>query len=157
MAERSRPALVDEFQPFSLQFGYVHITGTLRLARFTHQTQVKDVADPFAPQFPQRLLAGYGQPQGVGPAARAVALVERRPERRAHGSALGFAAGAVAVAHFDGADETFLFFVVEDNGKFGRLILWVVTEVLRHSRRIDDLAGVEQAVGVEHRFHLAER
>ena len=41
------------------------------------------------------------QPQGVGPAARAVLLVARRPERRAHRPALQLAADARAVAHLD--------------------------------------------------------
>src|SRR5439155_9848077 len=108
MAKRPRPALVVEMQELRLQFRQVYIARTFRLAGLAQEAQVEHVVDPAAPQLLERLFAGQRQAQGIGPATRAVLLVARRPERRAHGPALQLAASARAVAHLDRAHESFL-------------------------------------------------
>src|SRR3569833_546852 len=47
-----------------------------------------------------------GKPERIGAASRDVALVARHAVARAHDAAVEFAAGAVVVAHFDGALDT---------------------------------------------------
>ena len=158
MAERPRPALVEQLQQLRLELGHVHVAGALRLARLAHQAEVEDVVDPLTSQFAQRLLAGHRQPQGVGPAARAVVLVERRPERRAHRPALRLAAGAVAVAHLDGADEALLLVVVEDGRRLDRAGSRGRSEGSPSSRGASTiLPGLSRLSRVERRLDLAER
>src|SRR3954470_9480193 len=58
-------------------------------------------------------LAGDREPERIGAPAREVLLVERRAVGRAHGAAGELAAGAVVVAHLDGATEPAPFRPVE--------------------------------------------
>ena len=113
--------------------------------------------DPWLPQRRQRLVAGQRQPQGVGPAACAVLLVQGCPEGRTHGAALQFAADARTVTQLDGADETLLLAVVEQRRRLLGRVAGTVAQVVGHRWRVDDLAGVEQVVGIERLLDAAER
>ena len=107
-------------------------------------------------------LPGDGEPQCIGAAARDVLLVARRPVGRTHDAAGERAAGAVVVAHLDGALET-----AADAG-IGRpvehrrhrlaVIAGAVAEIgaVVEVRRPHDLAGIEQAAGIEAVLDLLE-
>ncbi len=154
-------------QELCFEFRHIDVTGALRLACLALQTQIHHVVDPALAQKRPRLLVSLSpcllvslglsdqsQAQSVRPAAGAVALVARGPERRAHRAALCLPANSRAVAQLNRAEETFLPRIVED--RFRRLRVGNIAQVLGHRGGIDDLAWVEQVVRIEGALHLPE-
>ena len=108
-------------------------------------------------------LPGDRKPQRIGAPARDVALLARHAIGRAHHAAVGFAAGAVVVAHLDRALETAararIGRPVERGLHLLRAILRPVAELAAviEFRRAHDLARIEQALRIEPVLHLLER
>ena len=97
-------------------------------------------------------LAGERQPEAVGAAPGQVLLVAGDAVARAHRAAGELAAGAVAVAHLDGAGEAAPVRPVERRGGplgGGRVGGEAEERGVVHRERADDLAGVQAARGVE--------
>jgi hypothetical protein len=103
-------------------------------------------------------LAGEGQAQAVGPAPGQVLLVPGHPERRTHDPGVELAAGAVVVAHLHRAGEAVPLRPVQRGLQLGRVVVRLVAEqaTVIHGRRVDDLARVEQALGIEAGLHLGK-
>ena len=107
-------------------------------------------------------LAGDREPQRIGAASRHILLVARRAVGRAHHAALELAAGAVVVAHLDRALKAAagagISRPVEFCLELGDAIVGLEAEqrAIVHPGRIDDLAGIEHAIGIEALLHLPE-
>ncbi len=107
-------------------------------------------------------LLGEGEAQHVGAASRRVLLVAGGAVGGAHHAPRQLAAGAVIVAHLDRAGEP-LGPAGEGRPVERRLerldrIIRLVPEqaAVVEAGRVDDLAGVQHAGGIETRLHLAE-
>ena len=103
-------------------------------------------------------LARERQAQRVGAAARQMLLVHGRAIGGAHHARLGLAAGAVVVAHLDGAAEAAPFRPVERPLPLRAAVARRVTEerAVVHLEGPHDLAGIEEPVGIETVLHLLE-
>ena len=104
-------------------------------------------------------LAGEREPQRVGAPARQVPLPPGRPEGGAHHAGVGLAAGAVVVAHLRRAEEAARpVGPVERRGERSRGVARPEAEerAVVHPGRANDLAGIEEAPGVEGVLHLLE-
>ncbi len=157
----------------------------LALAALAADAKVQRLEDGIARQRIRSELARQREPQRVRPAARQMLLVARDAKARAHRSGVELAAVAVVVAHLDGLGEA-AGRVAAAAGCRDLLGARIVLHVPRrpvergnerdrpvrrgccggreaeqravvHLRRIDDLAGVEQAFGVERVLDRAKR
>src|SRR5690349_15688138 len=84
-------------------------------------------------------------------------LFLRRHERRAHRPRLRLAAGTEATAHFHGAGESAVIRIVKGGVDGLRAVRWTEPQIARDRWRVDDLARIENAVGIERALDLAER
>src|SRR5262249_49215116 len=67
-----------------------------------------------------------------------------------------FTACAHAAAHFHGATEAAVVGVIEPGARFGCAVRGAKTKIRRERGRIDDLAGIEDAFGIERALHFTE-
>src|SRR5262249_27921898 len=107
--------------------------------------------------------AGDGEAERIGAAARHVALIERDAVTRAHHAARQSAAGAVVVAHLDGAlkpaARTGISRPVQRGDERFGAIAGAVAEIFASVEfwRADNFPGIEQMPRIEAALHLLER
>src|SRR4029079_7420831 len=130
---------------------------TLRFAGAALEAEVEHVVDAFVAEPGFVEAAGERQAECVGAAARRVFLLARRHVGRAHRSVERLAANAEAAAHLDGPTHAAVLTVVEPGRRIGGVIRRTVAKVGRERRRVDDLAGIEDAVLIEGALDGAER
>ena len=135
-------------EKFVLELGHIHARRALGFAGFALQAQIHHAVDFMAVQAVGQRTGQRGA-QGIGPAARGVLLVQGRHVRRTHRAHQLFAAVAHPRAHFNGFLKTTRLAKAEKRLDLGRLILLVVTQVLVHSKRPGDLAGVHNALWIK--------
>ena len=99
-----RQAVLREARRLHLDFHARHVDAgrAFALAGLARHAQFHGLGHVVAGQRVGAELAGQREAQRVGAAARDMRFVARHAIARAHGAALGFAAGAVVVAHLDG-------------------------------------------------------
>ena len=124
---------------------------TLALAALAPDAQLHGFRHGVGDKGVRPKLAGDGEAERVGPPAGHVGLVPGDAEGRAHDVGVGFPAGAVVVAHLDGAGEAAPFGPVEHGLDGPGRIAGLVAEQapVIHLRRPDDAARVEQSLRVE--------
>ncbi len=98
-------AFIIVVQELDLHLGHVDARWAFALAPFAGDAEVEGLLHLLRGEGAGAELAGDRKPQRIGAPAREVLLVERRPVGRAHDPARKPAAGAVVVAHLDGAAE----------------------------------------------------
>src|SRR6185312_4376406 len=132
-------------------FAAARLAGNAKLQRLHHLAGGESV-------WPE--LAGDREAERIRAAARDVALVMGRAIARAHHAADFLAAGAVVVAHLDGAlkpaARSGISGPVEHGFQFRHPIIRAVAEFLAviEFRRAHDLAGIVKAVRIELVLHL---
>ena len=138
-----------------LDLRHVDAGGALGLAGLALDAEVERLGDAVAGHVGGGQAAVERLAQQVGPPARRVLLVAGDHEGGAHG-AVELAAGALPVALLQRPGEAAVGAEVEQGG--GRLVdgLRPQTQVVGEGRRVDDLARVEQALGVEGALQVAE-
>ena len=140
---------------FDLHARHIDAGGTLALAGLAGDAEAHRLGHLVGGERVLAKLAGNGEPQRIGAAARDVALVARDAITRAHRAAGQFAAGAVVVAHLDGALETAAGAgkrrPVEMRLDLFAVITGLVTEqtAVIELRRPHHLAGIVQALRIE--------
>ena len=67
-------------QELAFETGHIHTNRALRFAGATLQAKIERFVNPFAGEAIWAQFAGHRKPQNVGPAARTVLLIARRPE-----------------------------------------------------------------------------
>ena len=148
-AERQPVAVVVGGQELDLDLGHVDRGRTLGLARLALDAEVHHVEHALAGQFVVRQRARQRRAQRVGAAARGVLLVARGHEARTHGALGPLAADAGAVAHLHGAREAVVAAEGEPLAVRLRTVVRAVAQHPGHGRRVDHVAGVEDAAGIE--------
>ena len=134
-------------QELDLHLRHVDAGRAFALAALARDAQRHRLAHRVGGQRVGAELARQRQAQRVGAAARQMLLVAGRAVGRAHHAGIGFAAGAVVVAHLGGAGEAAPFRPVERGLERQLRVARLEAEqaAVVHLRRPDDLAGVEQA------------
>ena len=156
-AERSAVTAPVVGEKLALEPGDVHADGTLGLAGPAFETQIEHLPHALVtePRFadPPR----HGQAQNVRASSRRVRLFPRRHVGRAHRPVQRLAARTEAAAHLDRARQAAMLGIVEERRRLHGAIRRPVAQAGGERRRIDDLAGVEDAVRIEGLLDVAER
>ncbi len=134
----------------------VHADGAFGLARAALETEIQHLFDAVVSEARFAKFASHRKAQGIGSTPRRVRLLTRRHVGRAHRPVHGLAAHAEATAHFHGAGHAAVLRVIEKRDRLRRAIAGAVPQIGRQRRRIDNLAGVENAVWIERLFDLPE-
>ena len=144
-------------QKLGLEPGHIDIGRALALARLAFETEVEHLVHVGIGESLKAELAGDRQPKQVGAAPGAIFLVAGCLERGAHRPFALLAAGTDTCAQFGGRQQAAIGAEVERRLHGRRDIAGSIAQVRRQRRRIDDLAGVEQVVGVNRLLQLSER
>ena len=88
---------------FDFHAGHVDAGGAFAFAGFAADAEFQGFGDVVAGEV--SALAGQGEAEGVGAASGDVGFVSGDAVAGAHAAGIEAAAGAVVVAHFDGAEE----------------------------------------------------
>ena len=155
-AQRQAVLLVVLAQHLGLQLGHVHVRGALGLAGLALDAEVHRVVEALAGEFIGGELAADDHAEHRCAGAGGVLLLARRHEGGAH-AAVQFAARALAVAHLHVRAEAAVLAEVEVGRHVDGLVAGADAQVLPQAGRLDDLAGVHDAVGVERLLQLLER
>src|SRR5262249_47716004 len=129
---------------------------TFALARLALQAQVHRIVQSGIGQSFELELAREGEAESVCPAARAVLLLPGRLVGRTHGPAALLAALADAGTQFRRADHPAVGAEVEAGWHLRGNIAGAETQVRCQRRGTDDLAGIEDIVGIKCPLQLAE-
>lgn len=157
-AQGDAVGVVVALEEFGFEFGDIDVGGALGLAAFAGEAEVHDLFDFVGGE----RAAGVGRvgeevAEDVGAGAGGVLFFAGGHVAGAHGAAaeVGFAAVAGAVAFLGGAEDAHDAGEIEDGLVVGRGVAGAVAMGGIHRRGVDDLAGVEQAGGVEEMFDRA--
>ncbi len=132
-------------QEFELHARHVYTRWAFPLAAFARHAQCHRLGHGFGCEGVGPELTGDGQAQRVGTPAGQVLLVAGHPVGRAHDAGVGLAAGAVVVAHLDGAAEAAPLGPVECRIEWLRCVTRHVAEepAIIHARRTHDAVRIE--------------
>ena len=165
---------------FDLDLRHIDAGRTIALAALARDTQVERFLDFRARQTVTPQLAGKGQPQCIGAAARYMHFVLRDAVARAHRTGIELAAVAIVIAHLDCLGEAtgvvpararFAFGAgqwlardvpgrpIQSRGQRHLAVFRAEAEIayIVHLGGIDDLVRVETIVGIEQVLDVLER
>ena len=142
-------------QELVLELCHVDVRGAFALAALALEAEVEGFVESAACEGVGGQSAGDGGAKEVGAAPGGVLFVAGCHEGGTHG-AVGLATGAHAVAHIECAFEAVLVGEVKPSGEGEGLVAGAVAQIVGQGRGVDDLAGIQDAVGVEGLLDLPE-
>lgn len=153
-AQRSAIDVVILLLKLGLHLGHVDGGRAFLFAALARKAEVENFAEFVVGEWV--LIAGIGDDvaQGVGAGAGGVLFVSRGHVAGTHCATgeVDFAAVAGTIAHFGGAQNSFGGGPIEDGFDFGRFAPGGVTQMSVHRRGVNDLVGIEDAVGIPGAF-----
>ena len=154
--QRDGVCLIVEIKKLVLYLRHVNVRGAFRFTRFALEAEIKDLEHSLRTDFVDGQCAGHRGPECVGASAGGVLLFPGRHVRGTHRTGVDFPASANPVASFDCAGKPAVGAPIEFGCDGFGGIVFAVTEILTHVRRVEDLAGVHDAFRVEQAFYFPE-